>query len=285
MRSARIASSCSAWMVATMSRIRPVRSWSSAANSAPFAHHREPGLGGGLGVEHLVVDAEESPTLGLEVPTAGDAHGLDCGGAVEGLGDRGPPVDDQWRQVVVGDRDPADVVRGRLAALPRPEVEPPEAQRRLADVEAGQPAAGVRLGGLALEPGLVRAAAGDVGVSLRDLLGGPTHHLEAGVRRIQVALLRHQFRIQLGVGRGRRRARRRVGQETNLRRLGTDEFTPSAAKPVAKGSVSGSMPSTPLVAVPPSGHGSASSQICCGRVTWSGSSRTTRSPRTMRAPS
>ena len=32
---ARIASSCSAWMVATMSRIRPVRSRSSAASSAP----------------------------------------------------------------------------------------------------------------------------------------------------------------------------------------------------------------------------------------------------------
>ena len=279
MRSARIASSCSAWMVATMSRIRPVRSWSSAANSAPSPTTVKPGLGGGLGVEHLVVEAEESPTLGLEVPAPGDAHGLHRGGAVEGLGHRGPPVDDQWREVVVGDRDAADVVRRRLAALPRPEVEPPEAQRRLADVEAGQAAPGVRLGRLALEPGLVRAAPGDVGVSLRDLLGGPTHHLEPGVRRIQVALLRHQFRIQLGVGRGRRRARRRVGQETNLRRLGTDEFTPSAAKAVAKGAGSGSMvdsapPSRPpgtaplrlrldgrlRSAVPPSGHGSASSQ-------------------------
>ena len=42
--SARIASSCSAWIVATMSPMRPVRSRSSAARSAPSPATSRPGL-------------------------------------------------------------------------------------------------------------------------------------------------------------------------------------------------------------------------------------------------
>ncbi len=84
--SARIASSCSAWMVATMSRMRPVRSLSSAASSAPSPTTVKPDACGGIGVEHLVVEGEQAATVGLEVATAGDAHRLDRGGAVERLG-------------------------------------------------------------------------------------------------------------------------------------------------------------------------------------------------------
>ena len=74
-------------------------------------HHGEARRCRGVGVEDLVVEADQAPAVGLEVPAAGDAHRLDRGGAVERLGDRRPPVDHERREVVVGDRDPADVER------------------------------------------------------------------------------------------------------------------------------------------------------------------------------
>ena len=153
--------------------------------------------------------------MGLEVAAAGDAHRLDRGGAVEGLGHRGAPVDDERREVVVGDRDAADVERAvgvgrdrRLGA--GTQVEAAEAQRRVADVEAGQAAAGVGLGRLPLEAGLVGAAPGDLGVALGHPLGRPAHDVEPGVGGVEVALLGLQFGVgALGVGFGRRGRRRR----------------------------------------------------------------------------
>ena len=147
--------------------------------------------------------------MGLEVATAGDAHRLDRGGPVEGLGDRGAPVDDERREVVVGDRDAPDVERldglggartRRSVVGRRQQVEAAEAQRRVADVEAGQAAAGVGLGGLALEPGLVGAAPGDLGVPLGHPLGRPTHDVEPGVGGVEVALLGLQLggRVRFG---------------------------------------------------------------------------------------
>ena len=203
--SARIASSCSAWMVATMSRMRPVRSWSSAASSAPSPTTVKPDASAASASNTSSSMPEETPTVGLEVAAAGDAHRLDRGGPVEGLGDRGAPVDDQRREVVVGDRDAADVEGLASAGRRRPvglgrrrrqEVEAAEAQRRVADVEAGQAAAGVGLGRLALEAGLVGAAPGDLRVPLGDPLGRPAHDVEAGVGGVEVALLR----CQLGIG-------------------------------------------------------------------------------------
>ena len=113
-RSARIASSCSAWMVATMSRMRPVRSWSSAASSAPSPTTVKPDASAASASNTSSSMPMQAPAVGLEVAAAGDAHRLDRGRPVEGLGDRRAPVDDQRREVVVGDRDAADVERLRL---------------------------------------------------------------------------------------------------------------------------------------------------------------------------
>ena len=207
-------------------------------------HHGEARGLGGVGVEHLVVEADDLPAVGLEVAAAGDAHRLDGRGPVEGLGEGRAPVDDQRREVVVGDRDATDVER--LGGLGGPavggiggsvgveEVEAAEGERRVADVEAGQAAAGVGLGGLALEPGLVGAASSDLGVALGHPFGRPTHDVEPGVRDVEMALLGLQlggrafgFEIGLGAAGGCRRARCcRVGQQTMLRIQGTGQFTP-----------------------------------------------------------
>ena len=45
--------------------------------------------------ERLVLDAEQLAAAGGEVAAADEAHRCPTGGAVERLGDRGPPVDDQ----------------------------------------------------------------------------------------------------------------------------------------------------------------------------------------------
>ncbi len=171
----------------------------------PLPHHGEAGVRGGLGVEHLVVETDQAPPVGLEVAAAGHVHGGHRGGAVEGLGDGSAPVDDQGVEIVVGDREAADVVRGgvarggggarvlrvrrvRLTGL-GDHVEATEAQGLLADVEGGQTLPGVGLGGLPLEAGLVRATPLHVGVALGHPLRGSTHHVETGIGGIEMGLL------------------------------------------------------------------------------------------------
>ena len=61
--------------------------------------------------EQLVLDGEELAALGGEVPPPGQAHRVAAGGPVEGLGHRRPPVDDDRLPLLVGHRQPADVVR------------------------------------------------------------------------------------------------------------------------------------------------------------------------------
>ena len=164
-----------------------------------------PDVLGGVGVEDLVVEPDEAAAVGLEVAAAGDAHRLDRGGTVERLGHRRPPVDDERREIVLGDRDPADVERAvgdgvarRLALarfeVGRRQVETAEAQRGVADVEGGQPPAGVGLGRFPFEPRLQGAALLDR-VALGDALRRPPHGIEPCVGRVEVALFRLQFRL------------------------------------------------------------------------------------------
>ena len=54
------------------------------------------------------------------------------------------------------------------------------------------------LGDVALEPRLVRAAALDIGVRLRDPARGATHRVEARERPVDVALLCSQLGVGLG---------------------------------------------------------------------------------------
>ena len=68
--------SCSAWMVSTMSRIRPVRPASSAASSAASpASALVPALGRRVQVEHLVVEADHRAPPGPDVPAPATPSG------------------------------------------------------------------------------------------------------------------------------------------------------------------------------------------------------------------
>ena len=119
-RSLRTISSCSGWMVDTMSRIGPERGRSiSAARmalwSAPSPRREAFVL---VGREAAAVDAEAAPQL--------HAHRLGGGGPVEGRRDGGAPVDDHRVAAVVADV-PAPDVEGLLAVLGA-RVDPAEEQ-------------------------------------------------------------------------------------------------------------------------------------------------------------
>ncbi len=190
--SARIASSCSAWIVATMSPMRPVRSRSIAASERALPHDSETGVGRGLGVEHLVVEAEQLTPAREEVAPARDAHRCNRRGTVERLGDRCPPVDDEWRLVGIGHREPADVIARAVV-----EVDTTEAERRVTDLQRREPPPRRGGGDVTLQPGLVGPAAPHVGVALRHPRGRPAHVVESLVCGIEITLLG----VDLGVSR------------------------------------------------------------------------------------
>ena len=147
--------------------------------------------------EQLVLDPQQLLTLDREVAPAGDAHRVAAGRAVERLGDRGPPVDDDRLTVFVGDRESTDVEAlqpvGRLGVP----IDAAEDQRRGAEIEVGQPLDQRLVERVSLEPGLERAA--------EICLGHVTHtpcRLTTGVqtvvRVIDVCLLCGEIRVLLG---------------------------------------------------------------------------------------
>ncbi len=85
-------------------------------------------------VEDVVLDVEEAPAAGAQVPAAYDAAGVGRGRPVERLGDRGPPVDEKRVVPLVGEPEPADVV-----PLAGRHVQPAEREPGLHGVELGQP--------------------------------------------------------------------------------------------------------------------------------------------------
>ena len=112
---ARITRSCSAWIVATISRIAPVR---SAPISASTGSGMPPATFGRVGVVEVLVEVRRQLALvEHEAPAQVDAERVGAGGAVERRGDRRPPVDDDGVVGVVLDVAPADVPR--LAAVRR----------------------------------------------------------------------------------------------------------------------------------------------------------------------
>ncbi len=124
--------SCSAWIVATMSRIWPVRARPSSASSGSGTPP-EPASESGI-VEVLVEDVLELGAGEHEPPAQAEAEGVGERGPVERRGDGGPPVDDHRRAVAVLDVAAADVpaVAGLL-------VDPAEAQRAGLVVEGREP--------------------------------------------------------------------------------------------------------------------------------------------------
>ena len=89
--------------------------------------------------EQLVLEAEQRAALDREVPPPGQPHRLPARGPVEGLGDRRPPVDDDRLAVLVGHREAADVEALERVGPLRVAVDPAEHQRRVAEIELGQP--------------------------------------------------------------------------------------------------------------------------------------------------
>ena len=87
-------------------------------------------------------------------------------------------------------------IRPDVPARPVLHVEAAEHQRRVADVEVGEPALGDVPGDVALEAGLVGAAGPHVGVGGAHPLGRGSHRLQPGVRGIDIGLLGSE----LGVG-------------------------------------------------------------------------------------
>ena len=139
---------------------------------------------GPFGVEDLVVEPHDLAAVpGQDVPAAQDAHRRHGGGAVEGLGHRRTPVDDERRVLGVVDPETPDV---ELPAVV--EIESAEAERRVADVERREPAVGGLDRDVPFEPRLVGAAALHVRVRLRDGVGRGAHGLEPFVHGVQICL-------------------------------------------------------------------------------------------------
>ena len=147
--------------------------------------------------EQLVLEAEDGATLDGEVTPTEQAHRLPPGGAVERLGDRRPPVDDDRFRVLVGDRQAADVEALRAAWLLGAAVDPAEHQRGVAEVEVVEPLDQGLVEGVALEPGLHRAAE----VGLVEVSQSPRRRLrrlQAVVGKVDVRLFCFQFWVLLG---------------------------------------------------------------------------------------
>ena len=140
--------------------------------------------GAGLG-EVLVLDADHRAAPDGQVPAAGQPLGVEAGGPVEGLGDRGAPVDHQRLVVLPRHRQPADVERLEPPVPLGPPVDPAEAQRLVADVELGQAGQAGPDHDVALGAGLEGAAPPEVQDRLEHPVRLAAHGLEAAVRVVE----------------------------------------------------------------------------------------------------
>ena len=106
--------SCSAWMVATTSLIRPVRRAVMLAISMASPDRALPvRLGQPVQVEDLVVDPGDGAVPGVNVAAPDQPGRVFRGGGVEGVGGGRTPVDELWLVLVVPQADPADVQGAR----------------------------------------------------------------------------------------------------------------------------------------------------------------------------
>ena len=111
-------------------------------------------VGAGLGVEQLVLDADDRGAGAAQHAAAYDVLRVGGRGLVEHRGRGRAPVDQQRVVVVVAQADPADVAR--VGVELRPQVETPEHQPLVGGVELGDPLGGLEHHRVALdEPALV----------------------------------------------------------------------------------------------------------------------------------
>ena len=154
--------------------------------------------------EQLVLDPEQRAAFDGEVAAPGEAHRVAPGRPVERLGDRRPPVDHDRLGVLVGDRQAADVEalearqrrRRRSVGVVDVPVDATEDERRLAEIEIGEPFEHGFVEGVALESGLERAA--EIGlVEVTQTPRGRATLLEAVVGVVDVGLLVGEIRMVL----------------------------------------------------------------------------------------
>ncbi len=124
-------SSCSAWIVATMSRIPSPRGALTAASKAASLPTSPLGTVGSA--EDLVGEFDDLAPAGVELAAAAHVLRVRAGGRVERARRGRSPIDQQRFVfvVLVEDADPADV-----GALAGKRVQPPEAQAVVRDVRA-----------------------------------------------------------------------------------------------------------------------------------------------------
>ncbi len=158
--------------------------------------------------EPLVLDPHDLAALEGEVAAEDESLGVATGGPVEGLGNRGPPVDDE-RLVVcsvdgqstdvegLGVRDPVRAVGGRGGPVARAggqPVDPPEGECLVPDVQLLEPGQAGAHDDVPLGPGLEGAALAQVEHALEHRIGIPAHGVEPRVGEVDERLLGLQLR-------------------------------------------------------------------------------------------
>ena len=196
---ARMTSSCSAWIVATMSRISPVRARSSSASSGSGTPPPPSPVDVGV-AEVLVEESDELGPVEREAAAALDAHRVGPRRSVERDRHRGAPVDDDLVAVAVLDVAPADVEP--VAPLL---VEPTERERHRRLGQRGVTALELLEQQRRVDARLL--AGPDLG-ELDVARGAVAHRGEAAVRVVEVGLLGSHLGIGGGghMGHGRARA-------------------------------------------------------------------------------
>ncbi len=156
-------------------------------------------IGVRLAVEEIILDTSHLVVAAAKHASTNDFHGGDLRRAVEGLGGRRAPVDDQWFVVVVPDADAADV-----ADLAVVQIETAEHESFMFGVEDGQPLR--RLVGervaleqrgpvlLAEEIGSVRDE--DLSTLTRQFFCTLSSHIEVGIHTVDVCLLLRDLLLQ-----------------------------------------------------------------------------------------
>ncbi len=129
-----------------------------------------------------------------EVASAHDAHGVVGQGPIEGFGRRRAPIDDQRVAVLVSNGHSTHVEAAAVG-----EVEAPDEQAVLGDVERSQPVAGVRDGAVALEQRLRTPALGEPGRAGHAFRRAP-HGQDPVVGSIEVRALERQLVVTQHAG-------------------------------------------------------------------------------------
>jgi hypothetical protein len=146
------------------------------------------GLIDGVQVEHVVIQAHDSPARGVQVAAAGHGVPLPRGGAVERLRRAGTPVDQQPIVLVAAQADPADIEPVAVV-----EVEAAEAQVPLRGVKLRAAVLVLLSKRLALRPALVILCGRTEAHRGKPLFRNSPQRVQPLIQHRQIRLLLRQF--------------------------------------------------------------------------------------------